>query len=695
MNWNKCKFRVTEFDFVGYRISPQGIQPSATKLELILKFRRPVNESEVRSFLGLANYMGKFIPDLATLDEPLRRLTQKNIKFEWGEKEEEAFEEIKNRLSSTNALGFYKPEDETSVVADASPYALGAVLIQTDKFGESRVICYASKSLTDTERRYCQTEKEALALVWAVERFQTYLIGREFKLLTDCKALTFLFSHTSRPCARVERWVLRLQGFRYTVIFISGKENLADVFSRLSTEVATPFDEAEEFTINEIVAATVTAIALKWDQIVEASRLDQEIQHVAECLELGTVDALPLAYRTIHTELCLVNNVLLRVDRIIVPQSLRGRVLELAHEGHPGVRIMKGHLRACVWWPKIDQNVEDFVKNCRGCSLVAAPNPPEPMIRKELPSQPWEQIAIDFLGPLPEGENLLVCVDYYSRYVEVVEMTDTSTKATIDELLTIFSRFGIPLSLRADNGPQFSSDEFKTFCDNHGIELVSTIPYWPQMNGEVERQNRSILKRLKIAQELGKDWRTELRQYLLMYHAANHTTTGKPPSELMFGRRIRTKLPSVPTAAIEDGEVRDRDRVEKEKGREYADNKRRAKPSNIQEGDQVLVKQTKKKNKLSTDFSPEQFEVVQKKGTDVTLQSSSSGKIIRRSAAHLKTIPRNNVLVPDPVSPNDKTGSAANGEESHEAERVEVDKGAVREKRTRTESKLLKDYYTY
>lgn len=216
----------------------------------------------------------------------------------------------------------------------------------------------------------------------------------------------------------------------------------------------------------------------------------------------------------------------------------------------------------------MDQHVEKFVQNCRGCSLVAAPNPPEPMVRKELPSRPWEQIAIDFLGPLPDGENLLVCVDYYSRYVEVIEMTDISTKATIDELLTVFSRYGIPRSMRADNGPQLSSDEFKKFCEEYGIQLVSTIPYWPQMNGEVERQNRSILKRLKIAQELGKDWRQELRKYLLMYHAANHTTTGKAPSELMFGRRMRTKLPYVPPAEIEDGEIRDRDKIEKEKGRQ-------------------------------------------------------------------------------------------------------------------------------
>lgn len=363
MNEEKCKFRTKEFQFLGYRINSNGILPSAEKQNAVATFRRPSNEAEVRSFLGLANYMGKIVPNLATIDEPLRNLIRKGSKFHWGEKEAKAFNEIKSSISNANCLGFFKPEDETSVMADASPYALGAVLLQTNDKRETRVVCFASKSLTDTERRYCQTEKEALALVWSVERFQAYLIGREFNLLTDCKALTFLFSPTSRPCARIERWVLRLQGFQYKISHISGTSNVADVLSRLSTLPPKPFDEGEEFMVREVIDSAVSAVALKWDDLERASRGDPQIQQIFHALDRGVADEVPLEYRMIFAELCRLNDVLLRIDRIVVPQKLQRQVLNLGHEGHPGARIMKGHLRANVWWPKMDQHVERYVKH--------------------------------------------------------------------------------------------------------------------------------------------------------------------------------------------------------------------------------------------------------------------------------------------------------------------------------------------
>ncbi|XP_058817176.1 uncharacterized protein K02A2.6-like [Topomyia yanbarensis] len=180
----------------------------------------------------------------------------------------------------------------------------------------------------------------------------------------------------------------------------------------------------------------------------------------------------------------------------------------------------------------MDIAVELHVKKCRGCLLVSSPDPPEPMIRKDLPNGPWEDIAIDFLGRLPNGESLLVVVDYYSRYVEICEMDSTTAKDTTAQLGKIFCRFGVPITMRADNGPQFSAacEELKNFCIELEVKLINTIPYWPQQNGEVERQNRSILKRMRIAQELGQDWRQILNKYILSYHATPHPTTGRSPT---------------------------------------------------------------------------------------------------------------------------------------------------------------------
>lgn len=524
---------MNEVEFLGHKLTEKGIHPSDLKRNAIMSFRRPENEAEVRSFLGLANYLNKFIPNLATLDEPLRTLLKKGTKFEWNESHQKSFENVKIAITEAQELGFFNKLNQTSVMADASPFGLGAILMQTDQAGESRVISCASKSLTDTEKRYCQTEKEALAIVWSVERFQAYLYGSTFNILTDCKALEFLFTDRSRPCARIERWVLRLQAFDYRVVHIPGEKNLADVLSRLASLPAVPFDRDDELMIKNIALCSATTAALKWDDIVRETQKDAEIQQVLECLGNASIQELPLQYRVVANELCRCEDILLRTDRIVIPQSLREKVLQIAHEGHIGIRMMKLHLRSSVWWPKMDAAVESFVKKCRGCILVSAPEPPEPMVRKETPNGPWQEIAIDFLGPLPDGQTLLVVVDYYSRYIEVCEMNQTTTRETINQLSTIFSRFGVPLTLRADNGPQFnaSCEEFQAFCEDLGVQLINTIPYWPQQNGEVERQNRSILKRLKIAQQLGQDWRQILAQFLLSYHATPHPTIGRAPSE--------------------------------------------------------------------------------------------------------------------------------------------------------------------
>ena len=163
--------------------------------------REPKDSVEVRSFLGLVNFSGRFFSDLATKAEPLRRLTQKNVPFKWEKDQEKAFQELKNSLTDVDTLAYFNP----ALIADASPVGLGAVLPQEQGEGVGRAVCYASKSLSAVERRYSQTEKEALALVWSVERFHVYLLGREFELVTDHKPLEVIYSPKSKSSARIER----------------------------------------------------------------------------------------------------------------------------------------------------------------------------------------------------------------------------------------------------------------------------------------------------------------------------------------------------------------------------------------------------------------------------------------------------------------------------------------------------------
>ena len=203
----------------------------------------PQDASEVRSFDQLVQYSAKFLPNFAQEAEALRSLLRKNEPFVWGEAHERSFQKLKELAAGASTLAYFRGDCSTQIIADAGPHGLGAALTQLQD-GEWRAISYSSRNLTEVERRYSQTEKEALALVWACERFNIYVYGRQFELETNHKLLECIFGRLSKPSARIERWVLRLQGYDYKVIYRPGKANIADALS--SFNQVNPKDTSRE-----------------------------------------------------------------------------------------------------------------------------------------------------------------------------------------------------------------------------------------------------------------------------------------------------------------------------------------------------------------------------------------------------------------------------------------------------------------
>ncbi|XP_062702035.1 uncharacterized protein K02A2.6-like isoform X1 [Aedes albopictus] len=640
LNHAKCIFKAKELDFLGHVISEDGIRPTAGKIEALEKFRAPTTAEETRSFLGLVTYVGRFLPDLATATAPLRELIQSGKHFVWQERHQKAFEQLKLMITNIQTLHFFDNSLRTRVVTDASPVALGAVLLQFESGSDDdpHVICYVSKSLTPTEKRYCQTEREALAIVWAVERLSVYLLGRKFELETDHKPLEAIFAPTSRPCARIERWVLRLQSFTFEVKYRKGSNNIADPLSRMVVE-----DDAEEFEKDNkfLILAITESAAVDVGEIEDAARMDGQLQLVVEALQTGVWNRKEIKdFEPFRDELGLVEDLLVRGNKLVVPEQLRKRMLELAHEGHPGESLMKRRLRDRVWWPKMDGEVTSCVKTCDGCRLVGLPSKPVPMTRRAMPTKPWVDVAIDFMGPLPSNEYLLVIIDYFSRYKEVEIMVKITAKETVNRLDKIFTRLGYPRTITLDNAKQFIGREFEQYCTIHGITLNHSTPYWPQENGLVERQNRSLLKRLQISHALERDWKQDLQDYLVMYYTTPHSSTGKTPTELCFGRTIRSKLPSlgdIETAPV-NTDYRDRDQALKSRQKQSEDVRRRAKESSVQIGDTVLMENLVPGNKLTTKFNPTKFKVVNRSGARVTIEDHETGKVFDRNVSHVKKV---------------------------------------------------------
>lgn len=645
LNEEKTETSKTSVHFMGHILSADGIKPSTDKLDAVEKFRRPETPEEVRSFLGLITYLSRFVPNLSTLAEPLRQLIKdgSSKKFVWERSHENTFQEIKRHMLTGTSLSFFNKNDETEVICDASPYGLGAVLMQRTKDKKKRIIMFVSKTLSQAERRYCQTEREALAIVWSIERFHFYLFGRKFTLFTDHKPLTFMFQPLSKPCARIERWVLRLQQYDFVVVYKSGKENIADSFSRLSATDKEPlnFDEESDHYVNAIRDTCITK-ATTFEEIRDCSKDDPEYLALSAGIEKGQWSKEVGKWKLLAGEFCVTDNIIMRSRKIFIPKSLRQRVLTAAHEGHPGKEKLLQRLRGKVWWPSIAKDAEQTCFTCRPCTLVSAPEKPIPMKMRELPISAWKDLAIDFMSTGPFGKKLLVTVDYYSRFIDIRIQTGETAQETIKSLYQIFPILGFPDSITCDNGEPFISKPFLDFCSTWNIIVHHTPPLYAQANGLVERVNRGIKKRLQISKiESESNWQDDLLvSYLVMYRSSPHNTTGKSPYELMFGRPMKDKIPSFNNSykGYYDEDVREKDAMEKSKIKERADVTRGAKHNAIEVGDKVFIK-SKPGDKLVSNFDPQIYTVIRREGGDCVVKADDADVVRRRHLTFLKKVP--------------------------------------------------------
>jgi hypothetical protein len=485
-----------------------------------------------------------------------------------------------------------------------------------------------------------------------------FVYGIDFVLLTDHKPLVAVFNGRHKaPNARLERWLLNLQPYTFTVQHIPGKSNTADGLSRLPIDGSDSLCEQTEDFAFSVISEAVPA-ALKREDIEQASAKDNVLKLIRQAIGTGEWSSLSgSAYFTVRNELWTQGDIVMRNDRIVIPTEMQKTVLALAHEGHQGMTRTKARLRLKTWWPTMNSEAEEFIRACHACQLVGSRPRPEPIKSTQLPEGPWTDIAIDLCGPLPNGDQLFVIVDYFSRWPEVIWLKNTSTKTIIRCLESVFQTHGLPETIRSDNGPQFASQEFTAFCDYLNVQHKKGIPYWPQSNGEVERFNETMLKIVKIANAQKQDLKEQLGNFLFQYRTTPHTTTGVSPSELLMGRKLRDKLPTLPilsrpTESDWQDLTRQRDARRKEQSKVYADRRRLAVESDIQPGDKVLMPK-KKDNKLSCNFEEEPCVVLQREGNAVTVQTPDGVRM--RNTAHVKRfvekpVPTLGLPEADPVS---------------------------------------------
>lgn len=705
LNERKCEYEKESLEFLGHELSAEGFNISKKKVESVERFRTPQNSVELKSFLGLASFVSTYIKDFAGKAEPLWRATGVG-QFQWGAEQEESFQKIKEAIvSCTVRQGFFSSTDETFLYTDASPVALGAVLVQKNTEGVFRAIAFASKLLSPTERRYPQTQREALGIVWGAEHFWYFLVGRKFTIRTDAEGIAFILksdhTQTKRIMRRSDAWALRMEAFDYSVEYVKGEDNIADSPSRLVEGIGSESFEdgptpGEIMTIAldepaDIVFAKgrVTLEEVRWHASQDAT--------IAAVIKAVGADKWPRAlgkFKSVKHELRVRDGLLTKMGSTVIPEKLRPKVLATAHAGHPGVVAMKSILRQSVWWPEMLAHSERWVLACEACSLMGKRSPPMPMQRSALPSAVWEHIAMDFNGPYRQFNDvyILLVVDSYSRFLFVFPVRSTDFGSSRAVLSDLFDTNGNVVSVKTDHGPPFFGNEYKEFMNHRGIEIRFSTPLDAQQNGGVETYMRLVNKGMTAPSVDGGNWRNSLADTIAAHNAAVCPTTGVAPEVLMFGRKIRRYLPMVSAdpPPIDKAEIKQRDWTHKMKIKKSEDARRSARFSNIKVGDKVFVSRPNKL-KGQTNFDPTRFTVLSKNHGTLQLLSPL-GNVMSRTVTFVKKAPENCVTEQLEQQKRDSPDVPLSVEETVAQDKIDQAENLRRSTRAKKTTANLKDY---
>lgn len=527
----KCNFGVAELDFVGFRVSAEGIRPLDDKVKAISDYPKPKTVNELRRFLGMVNFYRKHIPQAvqsqAVLSTYLHN-AKKNDKtpIVWSPDAETAFSECKLQLENAATLSYPSANATLALMTDASNTCAGAVLQQLDK-GMWKPLGYFSKRLSETQQRYSTYDRELLAIYMAIKHFRKLFEGRPLTIFTDHRPLVHAFTKlgTESETPRRTRQLLFISEFTTDIRHVSGNNNVvADSLSRVAT-ISCP-------------------TSLDYEQLAEAQKLDT---YIARYLETNGVSnnkiqlkciGLPYCNRKMYCEMSTNN------ARPFVPSGFRRMVFDSIHSiSHPGTRTTRKMIADRFFWPNMNSEIGKWAKACTRCqkTKVSRHNISEYAGFQE--ADRFEHIHVDIVGPLPTSEDgfryCVTVIDRGTRWPEAFPIRDitaeTVAKAIYEGWIT---RYGCPVRLTSDQGRQFESQLFTELLRYLGVKKLRTTSYHPQANGLVERWHRSLKAALMTRLDTG-SWVNELQTVMFGLRAAGRSENGVSAAEYTFGKPLR------------------------------------------------------------------------------------------------------------------------------------------------------------
>ena len=575
---SKCEFFKKQLGFLGHVISDEGIQPDAKKVSDIKDMSPPDTVTDVRAFIGMCSYYRRYVNGFSEIAEPLIALTRKNEPFVWTKERQEAFDELKTRLTQAPILAHPDPSKEYVLYTDASGTCVGAILAQKEHGGtEEKVIHYLSQQLNKTQRRWSTIEREAYAIVLALKKFRQYLLGTPFTVYCDHRPLKTLFKSPMKNM-RIERWSILLSEYNCDIQYRPGRSMKADFVSRIKGPMPEGDEEGTEEDEERLVAH------------VEPIELAKESEEDEDMPEIAGLDGAPKAFNpedlptdinalkklqsadpdieeimsslqeepetSQYAEEYVMDEGILyriaspsrydkehRLQLVVSPVLIKG-ILYLMHDrqGHMGVDKTHDLIRRRYYWNNSYRDVLQYIQQCTKCNqrkLQAMKIPYQPTF---VPSTPMSHLSMDLSGPFPESENgdryILTVVCLLSGWIESFSIPNKETITVAKKLCEeVFPRHGYPQTLLSDRGTEFVSEVINLLSKKLGICRIKTLPYTPHQNAKSERVHRVlndiIAKNVAIDQS---DWPKYLPTALQAIRTTVHSGSKYSPFMLMYGR---------------------------------------------------------------------------------------------------------------------------------------------------------------
>ena len=512
---DKCDFLQPSVVWCGYDYVEGGIRPTTNKVAAIQRIPYPNDASEVRSFLGVCNFYRKFIPNFAAKAANLVALTCKDAEWEWNESLAVDWDDLKQALSIRPVLVNADYEKPFVVRTDASLRGIGATLEQPDAEGRLHPVSYMSKSLNKAQRNYAIVELECLALVHAVEEWRQYLSYRPFAAFTDHKPLTWIIKNKDTPNRRIQRWMMTLSEFEFTLEYVKGENNtVPDALSRLqymSGEI-TAIEEPDN-DVNSVLKSREL-----WDMV----RMSVEEREALK--ENWSKKEHNRSERTRFRRLCkLADNLHInelelyhKGRRVIMEIQEREKIIKAYHAvGHFGIEATMLRILRDYWWPEMHTHVHLQLCNCQQCvdyadrslgtRLLPTANHMEPT------DAPGSRVHVDYTGPFPKtskgNTGIFFFTDVYTGFVVEHVTTTKTAKEAAKGYLKWISLFGPADHLLSDQGKEFLNKMLESLCNEVDTTRLLTSGYHPTTNGAAEKTNHILITALrKICQGNIKDW---------------------------------------------------------------------------------------------------------------------------------------------------------------------------------------------